>query len=131
MPQFVSPLTINDGTSPTPVAVQFNPELLSSALTVFVDRREASRDLQPSIEQTFDRANSNRPTYKVGTNCLMPVVRTVNGVVMTKRPIRIRIIADIPVEATALERAHAFAFAMNAAQSAPIKAGYVSLDPLY
>lgn len=130
MPQFTSPLTINDG-SATPVAVQFSPELLSSSQTILVDRREASRDLQPSIEQTYDRANSSRPSTKVGTNVIVPTVRTVNGVVVTKRPVRVRISADFPVEATAGERANAFAFAMNAAQNALIKAGYVSLDPLY
>lgn len=130
MPQFVAPLTINDGTA-TPVAVTFSPELLGSAQSVLVDRREASRDLQPSIEQTFDRASANRPTYKVGTNVLHPVIRTVSGEVVTKRPIRIRVIADIPTEATQQERAHAFAFAVNALNHASIKAGYVSLDPLY
>lgn len=130
MPQFSGTFTINDG-SATPVAVAFSPELLSSAQTVLVDRREASRDLQPSIEQVFDRATAARPTYKVGTNVLLPIVRTVNGVVVAKRPIRIRVLADLPTEATAQERAHAFAFAVNAAQHAMIKAGYTALDPLY
>ena len=130
MPQFAAPFSINDGAA-TPVAVVYSPELLSSAQTILVDRREASRDLQPSIEQTFDRASANRPTFKVGTNVLYPVIRLVSGVTVTKRPIRIRVIADIPNEATQQERAHAFAAAINCVQHASIKAGYVSLDPLY
>lgn len=129
MPQFTT-FTINDG-SATPVAVTFLPELLSSLQTVLVDRREASRDLQPSIEQTFDRASAQRPTFKVGTNVLVPVVRLVNGVTTTKRPVRIRVAADIPQEATAAERANAFAFAVNALNHAFVKAGYVNLDPAY
>lgn len=130
MPQFTTPLTINDG-SATPVAVSFNPEQLSSSLTVLVDRREASRDFQPSIEQTFDRASAQRQTFKVGTNVLVPVVRVVGGITTPRRPIRIKILADIPQEATAQERKHAFAFAKNALGHSYVQAGYTDLDPLY
>lgn len=129
MPQFTT-LSINDG-SATPVSVAFAPELLSSEQTVLVDRREAGRDLQPSIEQTFSRATAARPTFKVGSNVLVPVVRVVNGVSVTKRPIRIRVLADIPTEATLQERKHAHAFAANILNAAIVKAGYVDLDPLY
>lgn len=130
MPQFTTPLSINDG-SATPVAVSFAPETLSSALTVLVDRREASRDLQPSIEQSFDRASAQRPSFKVGTSVLLPIARTVNGVIVAKRPIRIKITADLPTDATEQERKHAYAFALNAAANAVIRAGYEKLDPLY
>lgn len=130
MPQFVAPFTIKDG-SATPADVTFSPELLSSGDTVLVDRREATRDLQPSINVTFDRPVPQRPSYKQVIRVIVPVVRVVNGVSVPQRALRATLSYDLSSASTEQERKHLQAFLVNAANQALLKAGTTGLDPLY
>lgn len=129
MPQF-SNISINDG-SATPVAVVFAPERLSTAETTLVDRREASRDLQPSINISFSPASANRETYKVTHDLALPLIRTENGVPMARNIARAKVIFTIPKSATAQERKNLRAFVTNLESNALVKAGVEDLDPVY
>lgn len=130
MPQFVSPFTINDG-SATPAAVSYNPEKLSSSDTILVDRREASRESQPSIAFGFDPATSARKTYKVSRTHAFPLTRAVNGVPLVTDVARARIVYTLPTAMTAQERKHFHAMVANAEDHTAAKASVVDLDPLY
>lgn len=130
MPQVTGPLTINDG-SATPVAVSYSPELLSSSESVFVDRREASRDLQPSIAVNFSRASTNRKTFKVSHIVEFPIPTLVGGAVVSVDVARAKVEYTIPQTMSAQQRKHFRALVANAEALASLKAGVEDLDPLY
>lgn len=130
MPQFVSPFTVNDG-SATPVAVTYSVEKLSSEQTVLVDRRQASRDMQPVINASFDRATPNRKTFKVKRQVAYPLIRTINSVDTVVDTARATIEYVIPVSATAQERKHLRALVANLEDATFMKAAVEDLDPLY
>lgn len=130
MPQFTGAITINDGTA-TPVAVSYSPEQLSSSETVLVDRREASRDLQPSITIEFSRPNGQRKTYKLSRKIAYPIKQTVNGIDVAPDVARAEVTYTIPVTASAQVRKHLRALVANAEDAVLLKAGPEDLDPLY
>lgn len=130
MPQVTGPLTINDG-SATPVAVSYSPELLGSEASVFVDRREASRDMQPSITVNFSRASAQRATFKVAHIVEYPIPNVVNGVTLVTDIARARVEYTIPKTMTAQQRKHLRALVGNAEALSVLKAGVEDLDPLY
>lgn len=130
MPQFVSPLSINDG-SATPVAIVYSVEKLSSELTVLVDRRKASRETQPTVTIAFDRASANRKTFKVKHSVAFPIVRTVNGVDLVSDVARANVEYILPQSMTAQERKDLNALIANSQAHAMLKAGVLDLDPLY
>lgn len=130
MPQVTGPLSVNDGAT-TPVAVSYAPELLSSATSVFVDRREASRDMQPSIGITFDRPTSTRKTFKVTHTFAVPVKQTINGVDVVTDIARATVQYTIPPSATSTHRKNLRAMVANLEDVATIKAAVEDLDPLY
>jgi hypothetical protein len=130
MPQFTAPISINDGTA-TPVAVSYAPEQLSSGATVLVDRREASRDMQPSLTLKFDPANANRKTFKVARQVAYPIKRTINTVDQVVDIARANVEYIIPKTMSAQERKHLRALVANAEDIASFKAGVEDLDPLY
>jgi len=130
MPQVTGALTINDGTA-TPVAVSYSPELLSSTQAVFVDRRLASRDMQPSVEVGFSRPSASRNTFKVSRIVAYPIVRTINGVDVISDTARANVTYTIPKSATAQERKHLRALVANSEDLTILKAGPEDLDPLY
>lgn len=130
MPQFTGPISINDGTA-TPVAVAYSPEQLSSSETVLVDRREASRDLQPSLTIKFDRASASRKTYKVSRQVAYPIASVVNGVTVVTDVARANVEYIVPVTMTLQQRKHLRALVANAEDIASFKAGVEDLDPLY
>lgn len=130
MPQVTGAITINDGTA-TPVAVSYSPELLSSTQAVFVDRRLASRDMQPSIEVGFSRPSAARNTFKVQRIAVYPIVRNVNGVDIIADTARATVTYTIPKSATAQERKHLRALVANTEDITVLKAGPEDLDPLY
>lgn len=130
MPQFVSPFSVNDGTA-TPVAVSYSVEKLSSEHSVLVDRRLASRDQQPSVSVTFDRASATRKTLKIKRAVAYPLVRTINGADSVVDIARCNIEYIIPQTATLQERKHIRALAANLEDHTYMVAGVVDLDPLY
>lgn len=130
MPQFTGPLTVNDG-SATPVAVTYSPEQLSSSETVLVDRREASRDMQPSLTIRFDRATANRKTFKVMRQVAYPITAVVNGVTVVTDIARANVEYIIPQTMSQQQRKHLRALVANAEDNANLKAGVEDLDPLY
>lgn len=129
MPNFVS-FTIKDG-SAVPADVSYLPEILSSAETTLVDRREASRDMQPTIELRFDPASSRRKTFKVQRDVSIPLVRVVSGVPVVTDIMRARTVYTIPASATEQERKHLQAAVVNAESHTIAKAAVVNLDPIY
>lgn len=130
MPQFTGAIAIDDG-SATPVAVSYSPELLSSAQTVLVDRRLAAREQQPSITLNFDRATTNRKTFKVSRSVAYPIVQTVNGVEIVVDIARAKLEYIIPTSMTAQARKHLRALIANIEDVTIFKAGVEDLDPLY
>lgn len=129
MPQFNN-ITIKDG-SATPVDVVYSVEKLSSEQTVLVDRRQASRDMQPSVTVGFDRASPSRRTFKVKHSIAYPLVRTVAGVTTSNDVARATVEFTLPSSMTADERAHLQALVANLEDVIIIKAGVKDLDPLY
>lgn len=131
MPQFVAPLTINDG-SATPVAVTFSPELLSSALTVFQDRRLATRELQPTLTVGYNRPTVQRPkTYQVSHRWALPIVRNVAGVDVSNDTARVTVDFILPTSMTSQERKHLRAYVKNGLDQALLKVAIDDLDPLF
>lgn len=130
MTQFVAPFTVLDG-SATPVAVTYSVEKLSSEQTVLVDRRLPSRDMQPVVNVTFDRATPNRKTFKVKRTIAYPLVRTISSVDTVIDTARATVEYVLPVSATATERKHLRALVANNENAAYMKAMVEDLDPLY
>ena len=130
MPQFTGAITINDG-SATPVAVSYAPEMLSSAQSVLVDRREASRDMQPSITITFDPPSATRKTYKVKHAVAYPIKQTVNGVEVVTDTARANVEFVIPQSASLQLRKHLRALVANLEDITILKSAIEDLDPLY
>lgn len=130
MPQFTGAISINDGLA-TPVAVSYTPELLSSSQSVLVDRREPTREMQPSITLSFDRATPSRKTFKVKRQIAMPIKQTINGVDVVTDVARANVEYIIPTSASAQVRKHLRALVANAEDIAIFKAGIEDLDPLY
>jgi hypothetical protein len=130
MPQFTGAITINDGAT-TPVAVSYSPEQLSSSNTVLVDRRETTRDMQPSVTVVFERPTPTRKTFKVKRAYAMPIKQTINGVDVITDIARANVEYVIPQSATQTVRKNLRALVANAEDIAILKAGVEDLDPLY
>lgn len=130
MPQFTSPLSINDG-SATPVAVQYGVEKLSSDLSILVDRRLASRETQPTLTVVFDRATPTRKTFKVKHSVAYPIVRIVNGVDLVVDIARANVDYTLPPSMSVQEKKHLNALVANMEANATLKAAVVDFDPLY
>lgn len=130
MPQFTGAITINDG-SATPVAVSYSPELLSSGNTVLVDRREATRELQPSVTILFERPTPNRKTFKVKHSFALPIKQVINGVEVITDVARANVEYVLPQSASAQVRKHLRALVANTEGVAIFRAGVEDLDPLY
>lgn len=130
MPQFTGAISINDGAT-TPVAVAYSPELLSSGNTVLVDRREATRELQPSVTITFDRPTPTRKTFKVKHSFAIPIKTVVAGIETVSDIARANVEYVIPQSATLAMRRHLRALVANAESITILRAGVEDLDPLY
>lgn len=79
MPTTAATLTINDGTA-VPVAVNYALERKVDGGAVWVDRRLASRELQPEITMTSKVPSAKARAYTCERSVKMPIVRVVNGV---------------------------------------------------
>lgn len=131
MPQVTGAIAIKDG-STTPVDVFYGPETLSSQRAVFVDRRLASRDQQPSLERTFGAPEKGvRNQYAVSDTIRYPVVRNVGGVDVAVGVAEAHVKYRLPVMMNEQERKHLRALVANSQDIAILLAGPVNLDPLY
>jgi len=130
MPQITGAIVVKDG-SAVPANVSYSPELLSSAETVLVDRREASREAQPTITVRFDRASANRKTFKPSREFALPLIRTVNGVSTVTDIARAKTVYTLPSSMTLQERKHLRAMVANTEDVPVILAGVEDLDPFF
>lgn len=128
MPQFTGPISIQDGAA---AAVSYSPEQLSSTSTVLVDRREATRELQPSLTISFDRPTNTRQTYRIRHSAAIPIKQTVNGIDVVAGVARANVEYIIPANASNTVRKNLRALLANAEDAASLKAGIEDLDPLY
>lgn len=79
MPNIAATLTINDGTA-TPVAVAFSLESKIAGGAMYVDRRLASRELNPELVLTSKSPSPKARAYTSERSVKIPIVRLVNGV---------------------------------------------------
>lgn len=123
-------ITLNDGQA-TPVAVTFNPESVTPALSTFADRTSgiALGFRRLRFRNTFAKGNSsvNRAVFEVE----YPVVATVNGVATLSYTLRGKVECILPDGTTDAERKNLFAFLKNGLANAAITGQLRDLDPMY
>lgn len=130
MPAFGSNITVNDGTA-TPVAVAYTPEKVSTEQTVVVDRRLASRDLQPYTIIEFIRPAAGGKTQKVRHRFAYPIVRDVGGTDVATDIARATVEYTLPTSMSEQERKHLHALVANLQDNTTVKAGVIDLDPIW
>lgn len=125
-------LSINDGTTPTPVAITFSPEKISPELSVFVDRRKTARALQPSLTIGLKPPVGGRTTYRAYVDFDYPIEGVKDGIAAAVAVARYKdgdfIIPDVMPLA---DRRHFRAFVANSLDNATVKAMIEDLDPAY
>lgn len=125
-----SAITINDGQA-TPVAVTFNPEAVTPALSSFADRSAGIalgfRRLQ--VRNTFANGKStvNRSKFSVA----VPVTQVVNGVTSVAYTLRANVDIILPDGATDANRKDLYAFLKNGLAHSLVQGAMRDLDPLY
>lgn len=127
MPNTLANYTINDGTA-TPVAVSYSLEDKNGGQLVIVDRRLASRELQPEIIAGLKRPNGNARTYNVTRTVKMPVVRSINGVDTVVDVNKVLLTYVISKACTEQERKHLYAAGTNANAHADFKTQVEKLE---
>lgn len=130
MPNFTS-LSINDG-STTPVAVSYTPEAISTAKSVFVDKRLAPRAQEPQIVVDFSAASATRPdTYKVRRLYTTPIVKTENGVDVIRGYHKTEVIHTLAISGDMQSRKHHIAMVSNGESTALFKDMSINLESLW
>lgn len=79
MPNIAATLTINDGTA-TPVAVVYSLENKIAGGALYVDRRLASRELNPELSVSSKAPSPKARAYSHERSVKIPIVRVINGV---------------------------------------------------
>lgn len=125
-----STITINDGQA-TPVAVNFAPESVTSAVASFVDRTSgvAVGFRRIAISNKFASGASKVNRAKVSID--YPVTTTVNGIVTPAYTLRATIDVILPDASTDAERKNLFAFITNGLNHTLVRGAVRDLDPLY
>lgn len=125
-----APITINDGQA-APVAVVFNPEAVSPALSTFTDRSSgiALGFRRISVSNKFAQGKSavNRAKFAVE----YPVTQTVAGVTTIAYTLRANLDVILPEGATDVERKNLVAFVTNGLSNTLIRGALRDLDPIY
>lgn len=131
MPQ-VTALSINDGTSPTPVAVSYTVESIRDGIATFVDRRKTSRALQPSFKVGFSPATAARKTMKPSVEVEYPIEGTINGVAAPVDVARFRNGSfTIPEGMTSQDIKHFHALCANLLTNTSVKTVIINGEPFY
>lgn len=125
-----SAITINDGQA-TPVAVTFNPESVTPALSLFADRTSgvAMSFRRLGISNKFAGGNSTVNRAKMTIE--YPVTQTVSGVTTVAYTLRATVDCILPDASTDAERKNLYAFIKNGLAHALIQGALRDLDPLY
>ena len=131
MTQVTGPLTIKDGTSPTPVDKSFAPVKVSPQESTFAEKSSAVSAGYKTLNISFSPASGNRPTNRINLKLAYPVLQTVGTVSSVAYTGRFEGYFVIPDVMTASERADLAAFVANALDNASIRAVLKDLDPLY
>lgn len=130
MPNFTS-LTINDG-SATPAAVNYTPEAISTAKSVFVDKRLAPRAHEPQIVVDFSAASASRPdSYKIRRLYTTPIVVPVGGSDTIVGYHKTEIVHTISVRGDTQSRKHHIAMVSNGESTALFKTMSIDLEGLW
>lgn len=130
MPNFTS-LSINDGAT-TPVAVTYTPEAISTAKSVFVDKRLAPRAQEPQIVVDFSAASATRPdSYKVRRLYTTPIVKTENGADVIKGYHKTEVIHTLSVAGDQQSRKHHHAMVANGENTALFKSMSIDLEAIW
>lgn len=125
MAQAPSTITINDGLA-APVARTFTCVKASPELTKFLDKRLAKVAYWPELTLQADVPSTKARTRTFELRVRKPVVDAVTGLVVDTG--MIRIVGDIPLSMAQAEVDDLYAFALNSAQHAVIKAAAKDLD---
>lgn len=131
MSQVTGPLSINDGTSPTPVAKSFAPQRVSPDESVFTERSAAISAGYVRLGVAYDPASSKRATHRVDINLDLPIVETVNGIPTVTKKGLFKGYFVIPDTFNAQNRADLVAFVANALDVTSVRGVVKDLDPLY
>lgn len=124
MPQAAT-LVINDGQS-TPVAHDFEPLSISSALSMFRDNATGETIKgHPTLSIGLTPAGTNGKVEKVSIRVAIPQEYLADGVYHVDDTTRVSIEFALPITATTQNRADILAYAKNALANAGI-AGYVT-----
>jgi hypothetical protein len=123
-------ITINDGQA-TPVAVTFNPEVITSDVATFADRTAgvAIGFRRISVSNKFAKGASkvNRAKFSVD----YPVTALVNGITTVAYTLRGTVDVILPDQATDTERKNLVAFLSNGLANTAIRGAVRDLDPMY
>lgn len=123
-------ITVNDGAA-TPVAVTFSPESVSGGSVTFRDDRSGISVLMPRITESLSLASSNRPTNRVAFKVVLPVSKTVDGVVVLDYILRAETSFVLPDRCTEQNRKDLLAFFSNALDDALVKAPILDVEPIW
>lgn len=127
MPNTSVSYTVNDG-SAAPVAVLYSLEEKNNGQIVLVDRRLASRELQPEMSAAMKRPAGNARTYNVTRVGKLPIVRSVNGVDTVVDTAKVLLTYVIPKTCTKQECAHLYALGTNFNANADFKTQVVERE---
>lgn len=130
MPNFTT-LVINDG-AVTPVPVTYTPEAISTAKSVFVDKRLAPRAQEPQIVVDFSAASATRPdSYKIRRLYTTPIVATENGVDVIKGYHKTEVIHTLSVAGGPQSRKHHHAMVANGENTTLFKNMSIDLEGVW
>lgn len=123
-------ITLNDGQA-TPVAVTFNPESVTPALSSFADRSSgiAIGFRKVKVSNTFASGKSTVNRAKMTVE--VPVLQTVDGVQVVAYTMRANLEFLLPDGSTDANRKDVYAFVLNALSNSLVRGALRDLDPLY
>lgn len=127
MPNIAATLSINDG-SATPVAVTFSLENKIAGGALYVDRRLASRELNPELVVTSKAPTPKARAYTGDRAVKIPLVRTINGVDTVVGYNKKFSTYVLDKASTEQERKHLFAFGNNLDAHADSKTNVEKLE---
>lgn len=124
-------IVINDGQA-TPVSTSFTPEMVTPALSTFVDRSSGIASRFRRLSLRFGLATRQNKRNTADFSVAIPVVGTLpSGAIGVLRTLRAKVNFELPEDSTPAERSDLFAFVANGLQDSLVKGMLKDLDPLY